>query len=214
MKHIKSYKLFESKDDNIILDITDCYMDLFDEYNMKEFKLEDLPGYKGIPEREKNSERPYAKIDSVNKISVPHDAVVWSNCTKDRFASEERRDDYLNGLDYIYFVVVHNNDKINPGYTITIYNKNIIQCFADKSDGYNFPFIKNYKLRRLVSECSERISDYLNVKEKPTIYSFDNECSINFYLNPYRFKKSDLARDYSRGFISKEKYERLLKNAI
>lgn len=212
MKHLKSYNLFESKDDNIILDIADCYMDLFDEYNMKEFKLEELPGYKGIPEREKNSERPYAKIDSVNNISVPHDAIVWSNCTKDKFANEERRDDYLKSLNYIYFVIKYNNDKINPGYTIVIYSKNIIECFADKSKG--FDFIKNYKLRRLVSECSDRILDYLNVKEEPTIYSFENECIINFYLNPYRFKRSDLARDYSRGFISKEKYERLLKNAI
>ena len=215
MKYLKKYNnLFESVDDNILFDIADCYMDLFDEYRMTEFKLKDLPGYNGIPERERESSRPYVTIDSVNKISIPHDSYVWSNCTTDRFTSVEMRDEYLKDHNYVYFCVFKDYDKVNPGYTVYIYNKSITQCFADEASRRStFHFIGDHKLRRLTIDGTDRVIQHINCKDK-LIYSFRNECQIHLRISPYRFKKSDLRSDYSRGFISKDKFEKLMKDAV
>jgi len=185
MKYLKKFnKLFESND-NILFDINDCYMDLFDEYGMIEFNMKDLPGYNGILDSEKESSRPYVIIDSVNKISIPHDSYVWSNCTKDKFPSIEAKNEYLRTHNYIYFCVFREHEttlgkssQVYP-YTVYIYNKSIKQCFADKAKGFNF--IGDWKLRNLIIDGTDRVIDHIKCKY-PLIYSFDNDCQIHFRM--------------------------------
>jgi len=213
MKYIKKYNLFESRDSsNDILDIVDCYIDLLDDLEFKRFELKDLPGYKGIPDSEKNSNRPYATIDRIKKVSIPHDSIVFCNTYKQTFNNEIQRDEWLTKANLSYFTVRGKDDEDNPGCSVVIYDSSITKDYDYKKNS-TFYFIKDYKLRELMLEGHRRATIQLN-SDNQSIYSFDGECTIHYYYNPYRFKRSDLGRDLSRGFINQEEYERLMKTAI
>ncbi len=218
MRYLKRYNLFESSSDyadNSMLDIVDCYIDLFDEYGFSEFKVEDLPGYNGIPVGEKSSSRPYVTIDRVNKVSIPFDSIVYSNCRKGGFANQILADEYLASNNITYFTI-NKMEEDNPGYRVVVFNRNIPECWRDQdmSKIKGFSFIPDRDLRRLLSEGHDRTFQHISKgNERPNVYSFKGECLIHYYLKPYRFKRSDLGRDLSRGFINREEYDKLMRTA-
>ncbi len=211
MKHIKKYKVFESKEDDILL-IIDCYQDIFDDFNMVRRDIKDLLGYEGVLNNESNVNTPYVMIDRSKSLSVPHDSIVVSDCPSNMTDNDAERLSLLETGDYSYFIFNSSKDKKNPGCSVVIIDYSIKGGRYTNKEAEKFLAIKNPKLREAVLEAHDKVINVLGMKDS-TVYSVivDDRIDIQYYYNRYKFERSWLISN--RRFMSDEKFNRLMKDA-